>query len=117
MKIGTRIAAITVVLLVVALGISGFGSLRNRRDELDRDLERQTEEVGKAVSVALEAAFQEWGLFQDISHFLTRWQAVEPNIGFAYIDLLNSEPGRPPPGFSVADEPSKTGEEKKRVYV
>jgi signal transduction histidine kinase len=99
-KIGTRITVTTVVMVMVTLGLYGFLSVRQRRAELEADLERQTELVGSSVQVAFEAALQD-GLFEDMSGLIRRWQEAEPQIGLSYIDLAHRKPGQPPPAFVV----------------
>jgi signal transduction histidine kinase len=99
-KIGARITTTTVSLVTVTLGLYSLFSLRARRVELERDVERQTALVGTAVQVACEAALQE-GLFEDIGSLIRRWQAKEPGIGISYIDLAHAHAGKPPPGFSA----------------
>ena len=87
MKIGTRITVTTVVMVMLTLGLYGFLSVRQRRAELEADLERQTELVGSSVQVAFEAALQD-GLFEDMSGLIRRWQQAEPQIGLSYIDQI-----------------------------
>jgi hypothetical protein len=65
LKIGTRLTLITTALVVVALGVYGFLSVRIRRAEVDADFERETRSLGNALQVALEAALRE-GLFEDV---------------------------------------------------
>jgi signal transduction histidine kinase len=103
-KIGTRITITTVVLVMLTLGLYGWLSIRARKAELERDLERQTALVGSAVQVAFEAALQE-GLFEDVGTLIDRWQKKEPTIGIVYIDLAHSRPGQPPPAFQASDAP------------
>ncbi len=100
MNIGTRISIITVTLVMITLGLYAYVTVRVRRVEVRRDLERQTELVGSAVQVAFEAAVQD-GLYEDVSSLLRRWQDKEPSIGIAYIDLSHWKPGELPPAFSV----------------
>jgi signal transduction histidine kinase len=108
-KIGTRITVTTVVMVLLTLGLYGYLSVRQRRQELNVDLERQTELAGTAVQVAFEAALQD-GLFEDVSVLLRRWRDAEPGIGLAYIDLAHMRPGQPPPAFVVTDTPDAGGE-------
>ena len=108
MKIGTRLTITTVTLVMITLGLYGFLSVRARRAELAADLERQTALVGNAVQVAFEAALQE-GLFEDVSSLISRWQAKEPDIGLAYVDVAHRQPGHPPPAFAVDANPSPDG--------
>lgn len=115
MKIGTRITFTTVALVVVTLGLYGYVSVRNRRLELFADSQRQLEQVGTAVRVALEAALRD-GLFQDVSQLVGRWQAAEPRIGFTYVDLQHQKPGEQPPAFTISN--SDMGNAKDEVpYV
>jgi signal transduction histidine kinase len=108
MKIGTRLTAVTLALVMLTLGLYGIFSVRARRAEMLADLEEQTSVVGSAIQVAFEAAIQD-GLFEDVSGLITRWQAAEPTIGLAYVDLLHWQPGRPPPAFAAADAPDGGG--------
>jgi signal transduction histidine kinase len=103
-KIGTRITVTTVVMVLLTLVLYGYLSVRQRQKELNGDLEHQTELVGTAVQVAFETAL-EHGTYEDVSGLVRRWQAAEPGIGLAYIDLANMRPGQPPPAFVVADTP------------
>src|SRR5678809_938556 len=91
-------------MVLLTLGLYGYLSVRQRQKELNADLERQTELVATAVQVAFEAALQD-GLFEDASVLIRRWQAAEPGIGLAYIDLAHMRPGQPPPAFVVSDTP------------
>jgi|GEM_PF-1134117 len=106
MKLGGRITAITVTVVLVTLGLYGLVTLRARRVELATDLERQTGLVGSAVQVAFEAALQE-GLFEDVGSLIRRWQAKEPAIAMSYIDLSHWQPGKVPPAFQ-AGQPGST---------
>src|SRR5438094_236063 len=117
MKIGTRITITTVTLVMLTLGLYGLVSVRVRRAELEADLERQTTLVGNAVQVALEAALKDGRLFQDVSRLVARWQAAEPSIGLAYIDLAHSQPGEPPPAFVVQGTVSRDGGVESSSYV
>jgi signal transduction histidine kinase len=101
-KIGTRITVTTVVMVLLTLGLYGFLSVRQRRLELNADLERQTELVGTAVQVAFESALKD-GVFERVSDLVRRWQDAEPGIGLAFIDLTHTQPGQPPPAFVIAD--------------
>ncbi len=99
-------------MVMLTLGLYGYLTVRQRRAELDADLERQTEVVGSSVQVAFEAALQD-GLFEDVSGLIRRWQAAEPDIGLSYIDLAHRKPGQPPPAFVVdqtGDTPDGGGE-------
>jgi signal transduction histidine kinase len=108
MKIGSRITITTVTLVMITLGLYGYLSVRVRRAELRRDLERQTALVGHALKVAFEAAVQD-GLFEDLPSLIRRWQEREPGIGVSYIDLIHRAPGAPPPGFAQGN-PNDGGE-------
>ncbi len=55
-KLGTRITLSTASLVAVALGVYGYASVRIRHGELAADLERQTQSLGDALQVAVEAA-------------------------------------------------------------
>jgi len=56
LKLGTRITISTASLVVVALGVYGYAQVRIRRAELASDLERETQSLGDALQVAMEAA-------------------------------------------------------------
>src|SRR4051812_11797947 len=101
MKIGTRITVTTVTLVLLALSINGWVSLRTRNVELTSDLERQMELVGGSVRVALEAALKD-GLFEDTRMLVARWQEAEPNIRFTYLDVVHANRGMQTPAFVVA---------------
>ncbi|HEX9103879.1 MAG TPA: histidine kinase dimerization/phospho-acceptor domain-containing protein, partial [Polyangia bacterium] len=101
MKIGTRITLTTVTLVLLTLGLYGWVSLRTRRAELTRDLERQMELVGASVRVALEAAEKD-GLYANADKLVARWQDAEPNIRFTYFDVRHARPGMQTPAFVVA---------------
>jgi signal transduction histidine kinase len=85
-KLGTRITLITASLVAIALGVYGYVSVRIRRGELTDDLERQTQSVGSAVQVALEAAIQ-GGLSDDIPAIVSRFERVESPIGIVFLEL------------------------------
>jgi signal transduction histidine kinase len=101
-KIGSRITIITVTLVMITLGLYGLLSVRARRGELELDLQRQTELVGHALQVALEAQLQQMKV-DELTKIVAGWQASEPNIKLAFIDLSQSAPGHKPPGFVVQD--------------
>ncbi len=82
MKLGTRITLTTTCLVAVAVGVYGYVSVRIRRSELQADLERETQSIGAALQVALEAALQE-GLYEDVRTLVQRLQAAEQQISQA----------------------------------
>lgn len=93
---------ITVTLVMITLGLYGLLSVRSRRGELERDLERQTELVGTALQVALEAQLPQLQV-PELTKIVAGWQASEPTIKLAFIDLSQAQPGKKPPGFVVQD--------------
>jgi signal transduction histidine kinase len=90
MKLGPRLTVTTAALVMVALGVFGFVSVRIRRAELVANLEQQTQSLGNALQVALEAALRE-GLFEDVRKLVARIAEAERPIGITYLEL------HPPP--------------------
>ena len=102
MRIGTRITVITVTLALLTLGLFGWLSIRARRAELMRDLERQTALVGSSMQVALESLLQKGdSKVEDLTRMVAGWQAAEPSSRITFIDLVHSQPGRSQLGFVV----------------
>src|SRR2546430_4218993 len=91
MRIGTRITVITTALVIIALVLYGYVSVRIRRAELRADLERQTQLVGNGLQVSLEAALQE-GLYEDVRRLVKRIQETSKPIGIAYLELKLAPP-------------------------
>ncbi|MSP59090.1 MAG: sensor histidine kinase [Myxococcales bacterium] len=56
MKLGTRITISVGTLVIIALGVYGYVSVRIRRAELADDLERQTHSLGSALQISLESS-------------------------------------------------------------
>jgi len=100
MKIGTRITITTVILVMITLGLYGLLSVRARRAELESDLERQTELVGNAMAVALEALLPRNMGVEELGRTVAGWQKAEPGFQLAFIDLLHG--GQP--GFVVQED-------------
>src|SRR2546430_15253244 len=86
MRIGTRITVITTALVIIALVLYGYVSVRIRRAELRADLERQTQLVGNGLQVSLEAALQE-GLYEDVRRLVRRIQDTSKPIGITYLEI------------------------------
>lgn len=85
-KLGPRITLSTSLLIAMALGIYGFMAVRIRQDDMRANLERQTESLGRALQVSLEAALQE-GLFEDLRRLVARVQATAQPLDVAYLEL------------------------------
>src|SRR5436305_15122669 len=94
MRIGTRITVITTALVIVALILYGYVSVRIRRAELRADLERQSQLVGNVLQVSLEAALQE-GLYEDVRRLVKRLQETSKPIGITYLELKVQPPAPP----------------------
>lgn len=115
MRIGTRITLVTTALVMTALVLYGYASVRIRRAELRADLERQSQSVAMVLQVSLEAALRE-GLFEDVRRLVWRIEQAERPIGIAYVELdgdpTNDTPGDPndttAPAPSRADDASAT---------
>lgn len=86
MRIGTRITLITTALVMTALVLYGYVSVRIRRAELRADLERQSQSVAMVLQVSLEAALRE-GLFEDVRRLVRRIEQAERPIGIAYVEF------------------------------
>ena len=99
MKIGARLTLTTLSVVVLALGIYGTMSVRNRRAELSADSARRLSTLGGMARVTLEAALKD-GLFEDLGPLIARWQATEPETHFTYIDLEGR--GQARAGFQIA---------------
>jgi signal transduction histidine kinase len=101
-KIGARITIITVLLVMITLGLYGLLGVRARRGELEADLERETGLVGTALQVALEAQLPQLQV-PELTKIVAGWQAAQPTIKLAFIDLSQAKPGHRPPGFVAKD--------------
>jgi signal transduction histidine kinase len=59
MKLGTRISVTTTVLVALTIGIYGLVSVRSARADLEREIERRTNEMGDFVTALLDGRVRE----------------------------------------------------------
>jgi signal transduction histidine kinase len=100
-KIGSRMTLLVSGVLIAALPLYGWYTLRGRRAELRASLEERVALAGTTAEVAFEAALQD-GLYEDMGALLARLQQALPRLQLAYIDLAHGRPGQPPPAFRTA---------------
>src|SRR5512138_2575210 len=59
MRLGTRISVTTTVLVALTIGIYGLVSVRSARSDIERELERRTNEMGDFVTAILDGRDRE----------------------------------------------------------
>jgi signal transduction histidine kinase len=101
-KIGSRIALATSVLVALSLGVFAVLSLRARRAELESDLERQTVELARTVANSVQAEV-DLGKLGDPLYVARR----NPNVRPIFL----------PPDFVNANVPTTSRERARRVQI